>query len=237
MDAFPRRAARTAARALTVPLALGTVALAAPLAAAHTGLENSSPERNTSLGAPPDQVVLTFTDPMAQKYAQVAVTAADGTTAALGAPRVSGREVSLALRPDALAGRYTVGYRVVSADGHPVSGSYTFTVEASRQTQQARPTRPPRPEKPTSPTRPTPLTRPTTTAAGPSAAGPSAAGTETSAPTDSGSPTGTAASGRPAPGQGSSPGTPAVLAGAGLLALVCALGVFAARRRRTRSGD
>ncbi|MER8235182.1 copper resistance protein CopC [Streptomyces sp. NPDC094049] len=231
MDAFPRRAARTAVRALTVPLALGAVALAAPRAAAHTGLENSSPARNTSLGAPPSRVVLTFTDPMNQKYAQVAVTAADGTTAALGAPRVSGREVSLALRPDALAGRYTVGYRVVSADGHPVSGSYTFTVEPAQPTRPAQPA----PQTPqTRAARPSPTT---TTAAGPSAAGTPAAGTETSAPTGSGSPTGTTASGRPAPGRGSSAVTPAVLAGAGLLALVCALGVFAARRRRTRRGD
>ncbi|WP_406222987.1 copper resistance protein CopC [Streptomyces canus] len=123
-----RRAVRTAARALVVPAALAALAVAAPQAAAHTELDISSPSANAQLAGLPPRVTLTFSDAMTQKYAKVAVTSPDGKSAASGQPHVSGRTVTLALEPTSRAGQYTVGYRVVSADGHPVSGSYGFTV-------------------------------------------------------------------------------------------------------------
>ncbi|WP_329332931.1 copper resistance protein CopC [Streptomyces sp. NBC_01352] len=123
-----RRAVRTAARALVVPAALAALAAAAPRAAAHTELDISSPGANAELAGLPPRVTLTFSDAMTQKYAKVAVTTSDGKSAGDGEPQVSGKQVTLAVDPTSRAGRYTVGYRVVSADGHPVSGSYTFTV-------------------------------------------------------------------------------------------------------------
>lgn len=134
MHVTDRRAARTAARVLVVPAALAALAVTAPQAAAHTELETSSPGANASLAGLPPRVTLTFSDPMTQKYAKVAVTGADGASAAEGEPQVEGKTVTLALDTGAPAGRYTVGYRVVSADGHPVSGSYTFTVKETAQT-------------------------------------------------------------------------------------------------------
>ncbi|MEU3057915.1 copper resistance CopC family protein [Streptomyces griseus] len=127
--------ARSAARALVVPAALGILAMGAPLAAAHTDLDSSTPVAKASLADVPESVTLTFSDPMDQKYAKVAVTGPDKQPAGQGTPRVDGKRVTIALDPQAPAGEYSVGYRVVSADGHPVSGSYTFTV----QTQQASP--------------------------------------------------------------------------------------------------
>ncbi|WP_405613393.1 copper resistance protein CopC [Streptomyces sp. NBC_00076] len=126
-----RRAVRTAARALVVPAVLAALAVAAPQAAAHTELDISSPGAKAQLSGLPPRVTLTFSDAMTQKYAKVAVTSPDGTSAASGLPQVSGKTVTLALAPTSRAGQYTVGYRVVSADGHPVSGSYTFTVAAT----------------------------------------------------------------------------------------------------------
>ncbi|KUO16225.1 copper resistance CopC family protein [Streptomyces dysideae] len=196
-----RRAARTAARVLVVPAALVVaLATAVPQAVAHTELETRSPGADASLAGLPPRVTLTFSDTMTEKYAQVAVTAADGTSVAQGEPEVDGDTVTLALDTGAPAGRYTVGYRVVSADGHPVSGSYAFTVKAA-QTARATPV-------------------------------PSATAQDT-AP----------ASSAPAPkvdqaGDGGSSGmTVPVLAGAGVLAVAGAVGVYAARRRRTRHGD
>ncbi|MER6087465.1 copper resistance CopC family protein [Streptomyces bluensis] len=126
-----RRAVRTAARVLVVPAALAALAAAAPRAAAHTDLDTARPAADTTLAELPSHITLTFSDPMTEKYAKVAVTAPDGKSAATEEPAVSGNEVTLALDPTSPAGRYTVGYRVVSADGHPVSGSYSFTVEAA----------------------------------------------------------------------------------------------------------
>ncbi|MPY59988.1 copper resistance CopC family protein [Streptomyces spongiae] len=126
-----RRAVRTAARVLVLPATLAALAVSVPRAAAHTELDASSPGANTTLAGLPPSVTLTFSDTMAEKYAKVAVTGPDGTSAATGEPQVAGKAVTLALDPAASPGRYTVGYRVVSADGHPVSGAYSFTVKAA----------------------------------------------------------------------------------------------------------
>ncbi|MDT9698377.1 copper resistance protein CopC [Streptomyces sp. P17] len=134
MHVTDRRAARTAARVLVVPAALTALAVTAPQAAAHTELESTKPRTDASLAGLPPRVTLTFSDPMTQKYAKVAVTGADGASAAKGEPQVEGKTVTLPLDTGAPAGRYTVGYRVVSADGHPVAGSYTFTVKQTAQT-------------------------------------------------------------------------------------------------------
>ncbi|MEU8560528.1 copper resistance CopC family protein [Streptomyces cyaneofuscatus] len=127
--------ARFAARTLVVPAALGTLLMGAPLAAAHTDLDSSTPVAEASLAEVPESVTLTFSDPMDQKYAKVAVTSPDKQVVSQGTPQVDGKRVTIALDPQAPAGEYSVGYRVVSADGHPVSGSYSFTV----QTQKASP--------------------------------------------------------------------------------------------------
>jgi methionine-rich copper-binding protein CopC len=131
MNAIHWRAARPAARILVVPAALAVLAVTAPQAAAHTELDTSSPGANAALAGLPPLVTLTFSDATTQKYAKVAVTGPDGKPAATGDPQVEDKTVTLPLGTASAVGRYTVGYRVVSADGHPVSGSYTFTVRAA----------------------------------------------------------------------------------------------------------
>ncbi|MER7787117.1 copper resistance CopC family protein [Streptomyces sp. NPDC097640] len=106
----------------------------APPAAAHTGLTGSAPDDGATVAASPARVSLSFNDPMDARYSRVAVTGASGRSVTTGAPKVDGRTVSQALTAELPAGRYTVGYRVVSADGHPVSGSYSFTVAAAGTT-------------------------------------------------------------------------------------------------------
>ncbi|MEN9687058.1 MAG: hypothetical protein RL381_70 [Actinomycetota bacterium] len=44
-----------------------------------------------------------------------------------GGSLVGGARLSTKLKPSLKAGRYQVSYRVVSEDGHPVSGNYYFT--------------------------------------------------------------------------------------------------------------
>ncbi|MEU0042983.1 copper resistance CopC family protein [Streptomyces werraensis] len=123
------RAARASARVLVVPAAaLAVLPVTAPPAAAHTELDSSSPGANATLAGLPPRITLTFSDEMTQKYAKVAVTGPDGESVGIGNPQVQDESVSIPVDVGSPAGRYTVGYRVVSADGHPVSGSYTFTI-------------------------------------------------------------------------------------------------------------
>ncbi|MFB7394753.1 copper resistance protein CopC [Streptomyces sp. NPDC056191] len=137
-----RRAVRTTARTLILPLALTVTWAAAPPAAAHTDLVSSSPARGASLDRPPTAIRLTFSDEMTERYAKVALTAPDGSAADVTGLDVSGRTATLPVEPGLAAGTYTVGYRVVSADGHPVAGSFAFTVERPGPTPTSSPRAP-----------------------------------------------------------------------------------------------
>lgn len=98
-------------------------------ASAHTALADSSPAADASVAGPPSVIVLTFTEDINPAFANVAVSSTDGRNWASGAPRVEGSRLITPVGPDRLRnGAYTVGYRVVSADGHPVTGSYKFTI-------------------------------------------------------------------------------------------------------------
>ncbi|MFL9684659.1 copper resistance protein CopC [Streptomyces sp. KL110A] len=163
------RAARTAVRSLLLPLALGgLLAVSAPPAAAHTELNGSDPANDAVLDAVPRTVTLTFSDPMSQAYAQLAVTGPDGAALGDGAPAVAGREVTLSLKEARTAGRYTVGYRVVSADGHPVSGISAFTVRPAPTAPSAAATPSGTTPPATAPSGPAGSPRPTATSASPS---------------------------------------------------------------------
>ena len=60
--------------------------------------------------------------------AAVTVVGPDGNLWSMGDPEVRGAVVSVGLRPLGPSGTYTVNYRVTSADGHVVSGSWSFAV-------------------------------------------------------------------------------------------------------------
>ncbi len=103
--------------------------LGAGIAHAHTELSSSDPAADASVGSPPKVITLTFTEDINSAFVNVVLTSADGRSWLSGDPRVDGPRVTATVTSDAPpAGLYTVGYRVVSADGHPVSGSYTFTI-------------------------------------------------------------------------------------------------------------
>ncbi|MEV8419990.1 copper resistance CopC family protein [Streptomyces niveus] len=147
MHAVNRRAARVAARCLVVPLAAAPLLFAAQPAYAHTDLVTGSPAEAASESRPPQTIKLTFSDEMTSRYAKVALTTPDGEQGAAGAPQVTGRTVTLPVKPGLPAGGYTVGYRVVSADGHPVTGSYRFTVEEAAPAPAPTPTPTPTPSR------------------------------------------------------------------------------------------
>jgi len=61
-------------------------------------------------------------------FGRATVIGPDGAAYQDGSPTVAGTAISVAVRPLGPAGRYTVGYRVVSSDGHPIQGSLGFTL-------------------------------------------------------------------------------------------------------------
>ncbi|MGW4409577.1 copper resistance CopC family protein [Nonomuraea sp. NPDC004702] len=118
-------------RLLTVLLlACAAVGFALP-AQAHNVLVGSDPKDGATLSASPARVTLVFDQAVRQGYAQVGVTGADGSSWADGAAEVAAERVSVKVRPLPAGGSYVVGYRILSSDGHPVTGKISFTMAAS----------------------------------------------------------------------------------------------------------
>lgn len=119
-----------ALRAIVVSLvALACWMMGSGFAGAHTALTDSDPAKDATLTAPPTAITLTFSEDLNPAFANVVVNGVDGRNWISDPPRVDGPKLSASVRTDLPGnGVYTVAYRVVSADGHPVSGSFAFTV-------------------------------------------------------------------------------------------------------------
>jgi methionine-rich copper-binding protein CopC len=114
---------------------------------AHNQLKSTSPADHQAMAAAPASVVLTFDEPAVALGTQVAVTGPTGVVSQ-GAPRLVDNTVTQDLEPGAPAGSYTVAWRVTSADGHPVSGTFGFTASQPVTGQAATPAPSPAPAAP-----------------------------------------------------------------------------------------
>ncbi|TDQ49997.1 hypothetical protein EV190_11441 [Actinorugispora endophytica] len=106
--------------------ALGGVVLAGSPAAAHDQLIASTPEDGERLDSAPEDITLTFSGDVLDLGAAVTVLDSGSTPVAEGEARVDGPDVVQGLPPDLPDGAYTVRWRVVSGDGHPISGTFDF---------------------------------------------------------------------------------------------------------------
>ena len=146
-------------------LLTAAVLVGAPPAAAHTELVSSKPGEGSELKEVPRRISLTFSDRMSQEFSAVTLqiagadparlkTQTDGATVAAGIPvdlvdqMASSPGNSVGTTP--VSQEWTIAYRVVSADGHPVTGTLRFRAPVA--TEQAEPTPPARatPAPPTS---------------------------------------------------------------------------------------
>ena len=112
---------------ITVMLA-GAVALGVAPAGAHSQLLSTSPVDGAVLTEPPSSVVLTFNEALIPDVDSISINDAMGNVVASRSVEPVGATLSVPW-PDGLpAGAYQVAYRVVSGDGHPVTGAITFTI-------------------------------------------------------------------------------------------------------------
>ncbi len=102
-------------------------ALACGEAGAHAVLLESSPAADAVLAQAPEQITLRFTEPVRPTAVRL-LRAADGASVELGAPAASDAELRTALPASLPDGAYVLSYRVISADGHPVVGSFVFAI-------------------------------------------------------------------------------------------------------------
>lgn len=120
-----------ALRVLFATLMLTMPVLTSPYAAAHTVLTGTEPVADSTLNIGPARVAATFNETLQPAFAAMTVVGPDGNLWSQGDTVVNGATASVGLRPLGPSGRYTVNYRVTSADGHVVSGSWSFAVTVS----------------------------------------------------------------------------------------------------------
>lgn len=123
----PRRRPPRAALALVLgALATLALALSAPPAAAHSDLESSTPKADSTITTAPREIALTFGEIVRGDMSTVVVTGPDGVRYGDGKARAVDKTLTQPVKP-LVPGEYTVAWRIVSADGHPLQGAFSFT--------------------------------------------------------------------------------------------------------------
>jgi methionine-rich copper-binding protein CopC len=107
---------------------LGGALLTAAPASAHVSVVGTSPAAGAVLHAAPSAVEVQFDSGLLDIGFAMVVRSADGHTVSSGRAQVGLDSISTATDPAAGPGTYTVAFRVVSADGHEVTSSFTYTV-------------------------------------------------------------------------------------------------------------
>jgi methionine-rich copper-binding protein CopC len=129
--------ARFLRRAVVAAVTAAIVVLATPApAAAHTVLLGTTPADGSVVTTVTTEVTLTFNEPVRADFSTVVVTGPDGRAYAAGELTAQDNVIRQPVLPLG-SGRYEVAWRVVSLDGHPVSGMFSFTVQLPAELEPA----------------------------------------------------------------------------------------------------
>ncbi|MFB7713156.1 copper resistance CopC/CopD family protein [Streptomyces sp. NPDC056105] len=112
---------------------------AAPVSA-HAALTGSDPKQGAVVEQAPTRVSLTFSEEVAMSDGSVRVLDPAGKRVDTGKTTdLGGTTYGVPLHSGLPDGTFTVAYQVVSADSHPVSGAFTFSIGAPSKTTAALP--------------------------------------------------------------------------------------------------
>lgn len=144
VSAIRRPLAAAGLLAALVGVVFGLLLAVAGPASAHAALTGSDPQDGAVVDTAPKQVTLTFSEQVAVGEGSIRVLDPDGKRADTDAAPLdlhSGSTVKygVALHTGLPDGTYTVAWQAVSADSHPVSGAFTFSIGAPSETSVALP--------------------------------------------------------------------------------------------------
>lgn len=120
-------------RALVVGALAGvSLAVSATGADAHAIVKETVPAIDATVPTPPAEVVMRFNEPVELAFGAIRVYDTNQKRVdRAGARHQGGAEVvAVDLEPELPGGTYTVSWRVVSADGHPIHEGYVFHIGA-----------------------------------------------------------------------------------------------------------
>jgi copper resistance protein C len=100
-----------------------------PTASAHSVVVATDPNQNSVVAVAPTQVITVWNERVTN--AVETVTGPDNAQWSTGSTQGSGAQYSVGIRPGAPPGLHTVNWKVISDDGDPVSGSWTYSVSPS----------------------------------------------------------------------------------------------------------
>jgi copper transport protein len=118
-------------RRLALAGVVAGAALALPASAwAHAALLQTIPEASRTTNVAPTEVRLRYSEPVEPRFAIVSVTDAAGQQVTAGDPSAAPGSPQTLVTPlkRVPEGWFLVFWRVISADGHPVRGAFTFAV-------------------------------------------------------------------------------------------------------------
>ncbi len=121
---------RIGRRLVAVLTVVGTALILPAVASAHAYLIRTSPSASVVVNTPPKELSLTYSEAIEPRFATISVTDPEANQETAANPSRS------PTNPDTLVvplkrlreGWYLVYWRVISADGHPVRGAFTFAV-------------------------------------------------------------------------------------------------------------
>ncbi|MGW7449267.1 copper resistance CopC/CopD family protein [Kitasatospora sp. NPDC054795] len=106
-------------------------------ASAHATLDSTDPRQNSVVATAPQAVTLTFSESVSLSGDSVRVLDPAGQAVDTGNPAHAdgkGNTARVGLRGGLANGTYTVAWRAVSDDSHPVGGAFTFSIGAPSDT-------------------------------------------------------------------------------------------------------
>ena len=112
--------------------------VAAPSASAHDALVSTTPAGGSTVASAPSAITLTFEEPPTTQGMAVSLTAPDGTVSKL-VPTLAGDVVTAPVSGSLDPGAYRVAWRIVADDGHPVTGTFAFTIAGATSSAPATP--------------------------------------------------------------------------------------------------
>jgi methionine-rich copper-binding protein CopC len=94
---------------------------------AHTGLESSSPQNGETISEEIQQIILTF-ETKIEQTSTIRLKSADGTEIAVEEISINDNQMVGNLEATLDHGDYQVLWNIIGADGHPIEGTFTFSV-------------------------------------------------------------------------------------------------------------
>lgn len=131
--------------ATTLAPAVAAAPIATPL---HVYLVSSRPADGDTLTAPPPEIRLVFSERVDATLAELVLRGVDTETTLTPRADPEDPRAVLASAPRVPAGAYRIAWRIISPDGHPVSGQIRFLIQPEEVPPDTSPEEPPPPEEP-----------------------------------------------------------------------------------------